>query len=120
MLTAKNHVSGPVAIRYPRASTTGVDVARPMKEVPIGKAEWIREGDGSAAILSYGHVFGRVVEAGDALLADGIDAAIVNARFAKPLDLDMLRTVAAKYSVIVSVEEGAQPAASAAPSTRRL
>ncbi|MBX7245488.1 MAG: 1-deoxy-D-xylulose-5-phosphate synthase [Candidatus Sumerlaeaceae bacterium] len=107
MLTAKNHTSGPIAFRYPRAGVTGADVTREPVEVPIGKAEVIREGSAPAVILSYGHVFANVKKAAEILERDGIEVGIVNARFVKPLDLEMLKSVAARYPVIVSVEDGA-------------
>ena len=75
-------------------------------QIPIGKAEMIREGTGPACIISYGHVFANVMKAVDLLAADGIDVAVVNARFVKPLDLEMVRTVASLYPVLLSVEEG--------------
>lgn len=106
MLTAKNYTDGPIAFRYPRAGVTGADLSQPMQEIPIGKAELIHEGGSGVALLSYGHIFANVLKAAELLAQDGIDATIVNARFAKPLDLEMLRWVAAHHSVIVSVEEG--------------
>lgn len=106
MLTAKNYTDAPIALRYPRAATTGADLSRPMRELPIGKAEVVRETKGPVAILSYGHVFGNVMRAAGILAEDGIEPAIINARFAKPLDVSMLRDVAARYQVIVSVEDG--------------
>lgn len=107
MLTAKNHTSGPISFRYPRASVTGAAPAEPPKELPIGKAEVIRHTHGPVAVLSFGHIFANVVKAAELLDKDGIDIAIINARFAKPLDTEMLRDVAARYPVILSVEEGA-------------
>ncbi len=107
MLTAKNHVDGPIAFRYPRAGVTGADVARPPVEIPIGKSEVIRHMEGSACILSYGHIFANVMKAVETLAAEGIDVAVVNARFVKPLDREMLRDVVSRYPVLLSVEEGA-------------
>jgi 1-deoxy-D-xylulose-5-phosphate synthase len=106
MLTAKNHTTGPIAFRYPRASLAGADITSPPREIPIGRAEIIRETEGPVVILSYGHIFANVKMAVELLDADGIEVAVVNARFVKPLDLDMLRQIGAKYPVIVSVEEG--------------
>lgn len=106
MLTAKNHVKAPTAIRYPRAAVTGCDLSAPAKEIPIGKAEVIRHTGGPVCILSYGHIYANVMEAVGILDAEGIEAAVVNARFVKPLDTEMLREVAERYSVLLSVEEG--------------
>ena len=107
MQTAVEHTQGPIAFRYPRAGVTGADVTRTPVALPIGKAEMIREGSGPACILSYGHVFANVMKAVDLLAAEGIDVAVVNARFVKPLDVEMLSTVASHYPVLLSVEEGA-------------
>lgn len=106
MLTAKNHTTAPTAIRYPRATVTGADVSRPPREIPIGKAEVIRHTDGPVCVLSYGHVFSNVTQAAEELAAEGVEVAIVNARFVKPLDLEMLREVAARYPLVFSVEDG--------------
>lgn len=106
MVTAVEHTEGPIAFRYPRAGVTGADITRTPVALPIGKAEMIREGTGPACIISYGHVFANVMKAVDLLAADGIDVAVVNARFVKPLDLEMVRTVASLYPVLLSVEEG--------------
>lgn len=107
MLTAKNHTSGPIAMRYPRASVVGNDLSAPPKEIPIGKAEVVRSCKGPAVIISYGHIFSNVVKAADALAREGILIGIVNARFVKPLDMDMIRSVAGDYPLIFSVEEAA-------------
>lgn len=106
MLTARNCTSGPIAIRYPRGSVAGCDIARPACEIPIGRAEVIRHTDGPAVILSYGHIFANVMKAAAMLEDEGLDVAVINARFAKPLDLEMLADAARRYSAILSVEEG--------------
>jgi 1-deoxy-D-xylulose-5-phosphate synthase len=103
--TAANFTAGPIAFRYPRAGAK-VTEGREPRLLPIGQAEVIRDTDGPAAILSYGHVFGHVMAAADALAAEGIPVTVVNARFVKPLDREMLRRVAATHPVIVSVEDG--------------
>jgi 1-deoxy-D-xylulose-5-phosphate synthase len=80
---------------------------RPPAEIPIGKAEVIHHVDGPAVILSYGHIFPNVLQATEILEEDDIAVGIVNARFAKPVDVDMLHDIATRYPVIVSVEDGA-------------
>lgn len=107
MQTALEYTDGPIAFRYPRGGVTGADVSAPPKALPIGKGEVIRHGSSPVAILSYGHVFGNVMKAVETLAEEGIDAAVINARFVKPLDMDLLREIAERYPVLVSVEDGA-------------
>lgn len=106
VLTAKNHTSGPVALRYPRAAVPGGCMDAKPKELPIGKAEVIRESDGPVVLISYGHIYSNVVKAAEILEQEGITVGIINARFAKPIDMQMLREAAERYRVLVSVEEG--------------
>lgn len=107
MQTALEYTDGPTAFRYPRAGLTGADISAPPKALPIGKGEVIRQGNGPVAILSYGHIHTNVMKAVELLADEGIDAAVVNARFVKPMDIDLLRETAERYPVLVSVEEGA-------------
>jgi 1-deoxy-D-xylulose-5-phosphate synthase len=106
MLTAKNYTGGPIAFRYPRAAVQGGDVSRPPREIPIGKAELIREGHSPVCVLSYGHIFANVMAAVEKLAAMGIDVTVINARFAKPLDVEMVRWAAENHEFLFSVEEG--------------
>ncbi len=106
MLTAKNYIGGPIAFRYPRASVTGVDISAPPQEIPIGKAELIHEGRSGLCFLSYGHIYENVMAAAGILAERGIDATVVNARFAKPLDREMLRWAVEHHEFLFSVEEG--------------
>lgn len=106
MVTAVNHTSGPIAFRYPRGGVTGADVTREPQVLPIGKSEVIRHTDSPVCILSYGHVFGNVMKACEMVGSDGINPAVINARFAKPMDVEMLREVSGKYQVLISVEDG--------------
>lgn len=108
MKTALDYTDGPTAFRYPRAGLTGADVSAPPTALPIGKGEIIREGNGPVAILSYGHIYSNVMKAVELLAEEGIDATVVNARFAKPLDVDLIRQMAERHPVLVSVEEGTE------------
>jgi 1-deoxy-D-xylulose-5-phosphate synthase len=108
MKTALDYTDGPTAFRYPRGGVTGADVSRPPQALPIGKGEVIRHGNGPVAILSYGHIYGNVMKAVELLADEGIDAAVINARFVKPLDVELIRETAARYPVLVSVEEGTE------------
>lgn len=103
--TALDH-NGPMAIRYPRGKGPGVKVNPRGQVLPIGKAEVLRHGD-AAAVLAYGATVEAALQAARELEADGLPVTVVNARFVKPLDAEMLAEVAAKGCPIVTVEEHA-------------
>ena len=96
----------PSALRYPRGEGTGV--ARPSEGValPIGKGRMIREGSG-IAILSFGTRLGEVMLAAEKLSAYGLSPTIADARFAKPLDAELITKLAREHEVLVTIEEGA-------------
>jgi 1-deoxy-D-xylulose-5-phosphate synthase len=95
---------GPIALRYPRGSGTGASLAGPMQELPIGVSETLREG-GDVAILAYGTLASTALAAAELLHADGIEATVVNARFAKPLDAERILGLAALTGRVVTLEE---------------
>jgi 1-deoxy-D-xylulose-5-phosphate synthase len=103
MLTAIEH-KGAAAIRYPRGSGRGVDISAAPKLIEIGKGEVLREG-GDVAIIAYGSMVYPAVEAAEKLSNDGIDATVVNARFVKPLDAELILAIARESSLLVIVEE---------------
>jgi 1-deoxy-D-xylulose-5-phosphate synthase len=103
VLTAIEH-EGPAALRYPRGSGLGVDISAKPKLIEIGKSETLREGK-DVAIVAYGSMVAPAVEAAEMLRADGVDATVVNARFVKPLDEEMILRIAREFPVIVTVEE---------------
>lgn len=103
MLTAIEH-PGPAALRYPRGNGFGVDITALPKQLEIGKAEVLREGS-DAAILAYGEMVYPAVEAGELLAKEGINATVVNARFVKPLDVELIASLAREHSVIVTAED---------------
>lgn len=103
MLTAIEH-KGPAALRYPRGNGHGVDISAPPKPLEIGKGEVIRQG-GDVAIIAYGSMVYPAVEAAEQLVKEGIDATVVNARFVKPLDAELILRIARESSLIVTVEE---------------
>jgi 1-deoxy-D-xylulose-5-phosphate synthase len=103
MLTAIEY-PGPAALRYPRGSGVGVDIARAPEKLEIGKAEMLREGT-DLAIIAYGSMVYPAIEAAEKLAVENISATIVNARFVKPLDAQMLISIAGKHHTIVTVEE---------------
>jgi 1-deoxy-D-xylulose-5-phosphate synthase len=103
MLTAIEHPA-PAAIRYPRGNGYGVDISAPAKQLEIGKAEILRDG-GEIAIIAYGSMVYPAVEAAANLEKDGIEATVINARFVKPLDAEVILALAQTKRVIVTVEE---------------
>jgi 1-deoxy-D-xylulose-5-phosphate synthase len=94
----------PMAIRYPRGSGVGVDLEPELHEIPVGKGEILREGD-DVAILAIGSVVMPALEAADELAKQGIEATVVNARFAKPLDAELITDIARRIKHLITVEE---------------
>lgn len=103
LLTAIEH-PGPAALRYPRGNGIGVDISAAPKQLEIGKAEILREG-GDVAILAYGSMVYPAIEAANKLATQGIAATVVNARFVKPLDSELILRLAGEKRLIVTVEE---------------
>ena len=104
--TAAAHDSGPIAFRYPRGEGTGV-VALPDEGMPleIGRGRIVREGSG-IALLSFGTRLAACLEAANDLAARGLSVTVADARFAKPLDTDLLERLAREHEVLVTIEEG--------------
>jgi len=96
----------PSALRYPRGE--GIGIERPLEGVPleIGKGRILREGN-SIAILSYGTRLSEALAAADKLAGYGLSATVADARFAKPLDTDLVNRLAREHEVLITVEEGA-------------
>ena len=105
MLKTALSFNGPISVRYPRGSGVGVGITEPMQELPIGKAEVLREGK-ELCFWAIGSMVQSAVQAADKLKEQGIDAGVVNMRFAKPLDKDLLIEHAKRYGKIVTLEEG--------------
>lgn len=105
MLEKALEINGPVAIRYPRGKARQVVSASGTALVEIGKAEPLRKGK-DMAILALGSMVNTALEAADLLSRKGIEAAVINARFAKPLDEEMLENIFGTHKKIVTVEEG--------------
>jgi 1-deoxy-D-xylulose-5-phosphate synthase len=104
LLTAIEH-PGPAALRYPRGSGYGVDISNPPKPIDIGKAEILRDADGDAAIIAYGSRVYPAMEAAESLEKDGVQATVINARFVKPLDSELIIAAARTKRLIVTVED---------------
>lgn len=94
----------PAAIRYPRGNGFGVDISAPPKKIEIGKAEILREGK-DAVILAYGSMVYPSLEAAENLQKIGIEATVINARFVKPLDTELILALAQSNRLLITVEE---------------
>jgi len=101
MLYTGFHVEGPVAVRYPRGHGPSVAVEKTMELIPLGKAELRRKGH-SVALLAFGSTLQIALEA-----AQQLDATVVNMRFIKPLDDDMVLQMAAGHDLLVTIEDNA-------------
>ncbi|MEM7544486.1 MAG: 1-deoxy-D-xylulose-5-phosphate synthase [Pseudomonadota bacterium] len=105
--TAAAHDGGPIAFRYPRGTGTGVALPERGEVLEVGKGRVVREG-GKVAILSFGAHLSECLKAADGLAARGVSATVADARFAKPLDEDLVAQLAAHHEVLVTVEQGAR------------
>ncbi|CAN5846146.1 1-deoxy-D-xylulose-5-phosphate synthase [soil metagenome] len=104
LLTAIEHPA-PAAIRYPRGNGFGVDISEEPKLLEIGKAELLRDAAGDVAIVALGSMVYPAMEAADNLEKDGIETTIINARFVKPLDAQLILALAQTKRFILTVEE---------------
>jgi 1-deoxy-D-xylulose-5-phosphate synthase len=98
---------GPFGLRYPRGEGAGVDLPalRDVRAIPVGRGEVLREGT-RVALVGYGSGVGKALEAADLLAEGGLDVTVADARFAKPLDLELMTTLATEHELLVTVEEG--------------
>ena len=103
LYTAVAH-PGPIALRYPRGKGVGVAFSSTLQKVPIGQAEVLREGE-DLLILALGASVYPALAAAEKLEAHGFSATVVNARFVKPLDENLILTLAAKHGRVLTVEE---------------
>ncbi|WP_299348806.1 1-deoxy-D-xylulose-5-phosphate synthase [uncultured Shimia sp.] len=104
--TAAAHDDGPIAFRYPRGEGVGVDMPERGEPLEIGKGRMIQNGK-RVALLSLGTRLDEVKKAGEALAAKGITPTIADARFAKPLDQEMILSLAHDHEALITIEEGA-------------
>lgn len=98
------YTGGPVAIRYPRGSGTGVQISH-FKALPYGKGEIVRSGE-DIAILAIGKMVAEAEKAATLLYDSGISAEVVNARFIKPLDTELLDSIFSRFDTLITVEDG--------------
>jgi 1-deoxy-D-xylulose-5-phosphate synthase len=103
--TAAAYNGGPIALRYPRGEGTGVEVPAAGVPLAIGKGRIVREGS-KVALLSLGTRLAECLRAADELAARGISATVADARFAKPLDTDLIEAMARCHQIILTIEEG--------------
>ncbi len=103
--TAAAYDAGPIAFRYPRGDGVGVELPDEGKVLPIGKGRIISEGS-RVALLSFGTRLGECLKAAAALEELGVTPTIADARFAKPLDLELITSLATSHDILVTVEEG--------------
>ncbi|MEM1073334.1 MAG: 1-deoxy-D-xylulose-5-phosphate synthase [Pseudomonadota bacterium] len=104
--TAAAHDDGPIAFRFPRGEGQGVEMPERGEPIEIGKGRVIASGS-RVAILSFGARLSEVEKAAEVLRARGIHPSIADARFAKPLDQNLILDLAAEHEVLVTIEEGA-------------
>jgi 1-deoxy-D-xylulose-5-phosphate synthase len=100
MLSTAYRYNGPAAVRYPRGAGIGAAIAPELSTLPLGKGEIRRQGQ-SVAILAFGSMLAPSLAAGEML-----DATVVNMRFIKPLDVDLVLELARTHDALVTVEEG--------------
>lgn len=105
MLKTALDFNGPVSVRYPRGSGLGVDISGNMENLPIGKAEVLKEGF-DLCFWAIGSMVKPALDAAELLAKEGISAGVVNMRFAKPLDVELLKDHAERYGKIITIEEG--------------
>ncbi len=104
LLYTATKASHPMTIRYPRGPGVGVDLDEELREIPIGTGEILREGD-DVALIAIGSMVAPAVAAAEELAALGIQVTVVNARFAKPLDAELIKSVAERTGRVLTVEE---------------
>ena len=104
--TAAAHDEGPIAFRYPRGEGMGVEMPERGTPLEIGKGRIVAEG-ARVAILSFGTRLAEVLKAREALAARGLAPTVADARFAKPLDTDLILRLVAEHEALICIEEGA-------------
>ncbi|MBD2080089.1 1-deoxy-D-xylulose-5-phosphate synthase [Leptolyngbya sp. FACHB-17] len=109
LVTGINHTSSPIAMRYPRGNGYGVPLMEEgWEELPIGKGEILRQGD-DLLMIGYGSMVYPAMQTAEILSEHGIEATVINARFAKPLDEELILPLAQKIGRVVTLEEGCLP-----------
>jgi len=104
--TAAAHDVGPIALRYPRGEGRGVEMPERGEVLEIGKGRVLKEGT-EVAILSYGAHLGEALKAAEMLEAEGVSTTVADARFARPLDTDLIDRLIEGHAALVTLEQGA-------------
>ncbi|MEL7524754.1 MAG: 1-deoxy-D-xylulose-5-phosphate synthase [Pseudomonadota bacterium] len=104
--TAAGHDTGPIAFRYPRGEGVGLSIPEKAVPLPIGKGRIVEKGS-DVALLSFGARLSQCAEASAQLAAEGISVTVADARFAKPLDQDLILDLFSNHELLVTIEEGA-------------
>ena len=104
--TAVRHDAGPIAFRYPRGEGVGVEMPERGRPIEIGRGRVVHEGE-RVAILSFGTRLREAEVARERLMARGVAPTVADARFAKPLDRDLILRLAREHEALVTIEEGA-------------
>ena len=105
--TARDYDAGPCAFRYPRGEGVGVEIPEMAQPLAIGKGRIVREGS-KVAILSLGTRLQEALKAADQLAARGLSTTVADARFAKPIDRELVLQLARHHECLITVEEGAE------------
>src|SRR4028119_1392743 len=106
VVTGVNYTDGPIAMRYPRGNGYGVPLMEEGWEaLPIGKGEILRSGD-DVLMVAYGSMVHPAMQAAEMLSEHGVEATVVNARFVKPLDIELIAPLAKRIGRVVTLEEG--------------
>ena len=105
LATAAAHNDGPSSVRYPRGEGVGATLPDQGDVLPIGKGRIVRDGN-TVALLSLGPRLSECLAAADDLAARGLSATVADARFAKPVDAELIRDLASRHEVLITVEEG--------------
>jgi 1-deoxy-D-xylulose-5-phosphate synthase len=102
MLYTASTLNGPSAVRYPRGTGPGVPISQEMTALPVGRGAIVREGRSGLALLGFGPMVELARE-----IANRLDATLVNMRFIKPLDEDLVLSLAARHRALITIEENA-------------
>ncbi len=106
--TALTHDDGPIAFRYPRGAAEGAPLPERPQEIPIGKGELLTEGD-RVALVGYGYGVQVAMRAAGILGEQGLQVTVADARFAKPLDTELIQQLGREHELLVTVEENVLP-----------
>ncbi|SOC03263.1 1-deoxy-D-xylulose-5-phosphate synthase [Rhodobacter maris] len=106
IVTAAAHDQGPIALRYPRGEGRGVEMPERGEVLELGKGRVLQEGT-DVAILSYGAHLGEALKGAELLAAEGVSVTVADARFARPLDTDLIDRLIDAHPVLITLEQGA-------------